>query len=350
MTITEAQVRLFLARVGDAAPPAPSLEQLRRAADRDAVERPSSFRPVALVAAGVVVVAGIVGVASVASGPEAPMPPAASLPADPPGPLFVLPTDLEANPVSEGSVSMWDPDADPPAGTIQWAALGTSTGDGYERLIGVWSLGPDARVEELLSLGEWDRLNTVGTPTFVRSLGDRGVMIVQQRNDTRWLRLTSSGVDQAELVRLLSEIQISDTGDITLTSSAHTVIASGIETATSRSGTGFTVTAPDGSYWVETGGLSNPLATLGVVGDRVGTITIGDRRGWLVSEDTAGGLTPYAVAWSATQQRIIAVGTNSDRTATAADLIHLAEQLEIVDETAWRNALPNATTETEPSR
>lgn len=348
MTITDQQIRSFLARVGDAAPPAPEFDACNRAASsRPTSQHHRSPRMIASVVAGLLIVVGVGGLASVVRDSEpASESNAPPLPADPPGPLFVLPADLAAFSVSAGTVSVPEPNIDPPQGSYQWALLGTSVDGGFENLVGVMLMGSDARVDELLALGDWDQIETPTGPAHVmRSEGGGIGMVVQQRG-TQWVRLTASDAEATGLVEMLSEIEISDTITISTTSTTRTAIARGTEVIAQTGVTvGFTASGPGGSFVIETATLRDPLAVLGPVGDRAERIEIGDRTGWLISQRTEHGLIPYSLIWSATEQRIIAVGTNSDLPTDVANLLRLAEQLKIVDETTWRAAIPDATTE-----
>lgn len=349
MTATDQQIRTFLARIGDAAPPAPEFEQLlRRPSNPAPTPRGRSPRLIPAVAVGLLLAVGIAGVASVVRDPDpgtAPM--GSALPADPPGLLFVLPADLDTFRVSDGTVSVPDPDGDWPTGNYRWAAIGTPVDGGYEDLVGALSMGTNGRVEELLSLGEWDEVDTSTGPAYISRASLDVDSVVQQRG-THWLLLTASDAEQTDLVQVLSDIQISESGTISLSSSGRVVFTRGVETvrADNQSSTGFTVTVPDGSFWVETFTLSSPLLAPRLVGERIEHIVIGGRNGWLISRRTEQGLTPHALAWSATPRRVVSVTTNSDRPIDTADLVDLAQQLNIVDEPTWRAALPNATTET----
>ncbi len=100
MTITDDEIRTFVGRVGDAAPPAPDLDQLLgqpREAGTFAGQRPSRVWVAA--AAAVLVVGGLVAIATLRPGPaEAP---AAPLIADPP-PLTGLPFPVAPTMIPDG--------------------------------------------------------------------------------------------------------------------------------------------------------------------------------------------------------------------------------------------------------
>lgn len=349
MSITDQQIRSFLARLGDAAPPAPDLDRLTGRAGPVTVtgRHRSAPRALAGIAAGVLLIVGVAAVAATQreSSPGT-LPASAPLPPDPPGPLFVLPIDVDASPVSGGYVHLPDPEADLLVGTYLWAALGTPSDGGYDEVVGAWSLGDDARVDEFLSLGVWDEVETSTGPAHIWRTEPLSHSVIVQQRGTRWIRLAAAAVDDDELVQLLPAIELTETGTISVQSDERVVFAQGGESATPDLSTGFSVGHPGGEFWIETASMSHPLAAIGVVGDRVEPMMIGSQPGWLIAHQTEQGPTPYAVVWSATPRRIIAVGTSTDSRPELAELLDLAWNLQIVDESTWRAALPGATTET----
>jgi hypothetical protein len=302
---------------------------------------------VPLVAAGVLLIVGAIGVAAAMRGFESESASVATpLPPDPPGPLFVLPGDLVRYPVSAGTISVADPAIRWPSGSYQWAAVGTKRDVGYDDVVAITVLGEDGRVDELLELGEWNDIDTATGIVHERQTSTVSE-IVQQRGD-RWIRLMSPHPDDtSKLVDLLSTLSLGESTDaIELTTGPYEIIEQGRELVRPPQNTTITVTAPVGQYWIETTSLSNPLATVGAIGDRIVPTNIGDHHGWLISRDTGHGVEPYAVIWRATPHRVIAVGTSADRTGTLDELVDVATQIGVVDETIWREALPQAQTET----
>lgn len=345
MTLTDEQIRSFLARLGDAAPPAPDFDQLvESTGPGQSASLRCMPRAVALTAAFALVAVGVIGVAlagrDTESASDSDLP---DLPADPAGPLFVLPTDLDTYEVSAGQLSVPNPAESGREAGYQWAVIGRPADGGFDDPVGVMVLGPDARVDELLALGEWEEVGTSNGRAHVLRSGPGDVDMAVQQRESDWLRLTAPGTNDVDLADILDEIEVAASGTISIMSGTHTVLGQGTETVNTVSGIGFTAVGRGRSFWIETAAMSSPLAAFGPVGSRVEPIAIGTSMGWLISQRTTSGFTPYALVWSATPRRIIAVGTNADRPVDRSELVQLAEHMRIVDESTWRAALPDAT-------
>ncbi len=310
--------------------------------------RSGRTRRMSLVAASVLVVAGVVGVSLSIRGPGGDsVPVAAVLPPDPPGALFVLPVDLDRFPVSAGYLSVADPSVESPSGSYHWAAIGVPEDGGYGDLVGALSVGDGARLEEFIELGDWEQADTSSGPIYTRTISTQGPTFVVQERGDRVVRLTTPTANQTLLLRLLDQIDLTETGAIRIHDDQHIIFAQGIESAGPEASTAMTVTgSDDSSYWVETATLSNPLSVLGTIGDHIEPIRFAEHDAWLISNNTAAGRQPYGVLWAATPHRMVGVGPNSDRPPRLNDLTDVAKSLEIVDEEAWRLALPDAQTET----
>ena len=290
-------------------------------------------------AASVVVLAGVLGLLAVTrSTPTPPAPLNDSVSGnDPVGALFVLPDPIDAYQLANGysSTSRQDPNAPVETFTPNGLLLGVPDETGYTdlRSVSVYETSPvDA---------EWEQVDTSTGPAFI-SVSRPDIGVAQQRGD-QWILITTLNDEQAAL-ETLDDVTVDDAGDIVVdTDGADLVIIDDYPAPTGGDGYGtyFEATTSDGTrVVVETGTASSPLIPAASVASRIEPTQINGARAWTASR-TDDNSEWNGLVWSATPNRIVAISGET----TPAEIRRLAESLLVVEQTAWQQALPEATME-----
>ncbi len=255
-------------------------------------------------------------------------------PADPPGPLYVLPA-LEAGlEVAHGNVTELELPADQiPTHRI---VVGTRSGDTYQHLATITvGVGP----HELRPGQDWEPIELDNGPAL--AVDGFLTSVAQQQNGT-WVKVIT-GPDRLPYATALIQAVTIDTDDrLQLTSDAPAQLLQAINPPP----TGTYVTTfyeiatgnSTNSIVVETATATEPLSIATSFGEDLTVAPIRDTIGWQMTRHDADGEW-NAVAWRATPNRMIFVSGH----APLHEITAIAETLNIIDEATWQQALPDHT-------
>ena len=254
-----------------------------------------------------------------------------ALPADPPGALFVLPPSGDGLVLSDASIFAGSPAQ---TGVVHAMVVGRPDGDGFADIVGITD--PFDRPGRP-SADAWAEIETPAGTVSVSTSGP--AMAIQQRGD-RWVALTNA-VDEQTITELLEAVALTAAGISFEPVDGFVQVGTFRDVRPLEQSTQYTAALPDGgaSFIVSTATASSPLI-VALLAERIEPITINGHDGWLVSMKSDGG-SLHEVVWQATANRV--AGVSGD--ATDAQLVDLAQRLQLVDEDAWTKALPGYTRE-----
>lgn len=288
-------------------------------------------------AAGLLVVAGVLGVAAVTRPTPTPAVPLTDpvRTADPTGALFVLPDPVENYRLANGylSTTLQDPNASAETSAPNGVVVGVVDGTGYTDLRAI-------SISETSPIGNTGskRVETSTGPAFISS---EPITVVAQQRGTQWVGVATLADEQLAL-GMLDVTTVDETDGITVDVQTAGLVV--IEDYQQRTGsdtytTYFAATTAEGAViTVETATSPTPLFAVASIADRIEATEIDGTGAWIASRDDGGGEW-NALVWRATPNRIVVVSGQTE----LAEIRRLAESLQIVEQAAWRRALPDAT-------
>ena len=288
-------------------------------------------------AAGLLVVAGVLGVFAVTRPTPSPAVPLTDpvRTTDPNGALFVLPEPIENYQLANGYLSTTLHDPNDPVETFapNGVVVGVVDGTGYTDLRSI-------SISETSPIGNTGskRVETSTGPAFIST---EPITVVAQQRGTQWVGVATLADEQLAL-GTLDVTTVDETDGITVDVQAAGLVV--IEDYQQRTGsdtytTYFAATTAEGAViTVETATSPTPLFAVASVADRIEATEIDGTGAWIASRDDGGGEW-NALVWRATPNRIVVVSGQTE----LAEIRSLAESLQIVEQAAWRRALPNAT-------
>lgn len=277
-----------------------------------------------ILAAAVVAVLGLVGAGWLAglSGSD----PTASLAADPPGPLFVLPDEDSGLSIATG----WAETFAPLDTVVEVAILGRTDGDTVNDVMVV-----AAATDQPQPVDGWEEVQTP-TGVVIHQL-DMEAWTAVARQSGRWWIQVMAGPDRfTEAVELLDRAAIGPEGGIDLPDDETDRILERISAPPGNelTATYLRVEAPTvGGSDIEVETASSPTALIipGVLGAQLTATTVQGLPAWnIVRVDDDGEWN--VLAWRATANRIVAVSGH----APIENVRVVAESLRAVPEEQWR--------------
>lgn len=295
---------------------------------------PSRSRWVGAVAAAAVVLAGAVGLVGISRARDDAA--TVTIPDDPSGPLFVLPAASSGLTLTNATVSSDELAAeDQPVDRV---LVGTAAGDTITDFALV-RVDSRRRPDDL----DWTMVDSPTGEVAVAE-SDLSTLLSQQRGDF-WVNMeAATDVDHA--LSVLASIVVSESGHLDLEADAAVAIISRPPNPTGVVTSVYTdVDDPGGRFpvAVETLSSTDPLATASRVGGSAEPLVAANALGWHLYRDDVDGQWNGFV-WQATADQMVAVSGH----VGLDEIIEVAESLEIVDESTWRAAIPNATFTTDP--
>lgn len=263
-----------------------------------------------------------------------------ALPPDPPGPLYVLPADLDDVVLGSADRWMWQLSSD--VATFDVLA-GRPDGSGFVDLVGI-SVAPWSPMSMADPAEDWTTIETAdGTvhvqpsPFFgvVRRQGDLWITVSPRHADLR-TEPSSDAIDAA--VAVLDAVQLDADGWPTLSEASGLAVIDRYEMPSSAGFTTYYEATTDSvRYVVETG--SGGLGLAARVADRIEPIEIGGLEAWVLQEHGPN-LRPTGLVWRATPNRIASVDVSTDAPTDIdpEELLTFAEQLVAVSEAEWEAA------------
>jgi len=265
-------------------------------------------------------------------------------PLDPTAPLYVLPTtgsgvEVPGGPdVENGSVTRTTNPAD--WTPLYYVVLGTPSADGFRDLVSV-RLGVGLPPISRGNPGNAARTQ-VDAPSGLAEVELSGpvAVVTQQRRDM-WLRVMAPRDRADAAVALLTDITVNGDNTIGLGDTAPMQIlnAGPLISRSMHALTSFNVSLVERgeTLTVETGSSPSTLGSAVALGGTTSLVSVNGLEAWRVTRQDVEGEW-NAVSWRATPGYSIAVSG----IASLDEIIKVAESLEIVDETTWRAALPQA--------
>lgn len=292
-------------------------EELHRVLDAAPPRRRRVWMPAVAAAAVVLVGSGaLIVIANVGDDPERTV---SQQPADPPGPLYVLPEGLEGWVASNGYASSGDVVGEPTQGVIIARPIGDHWVDPVQVIVGV-SLASRALDAEPVELS-----------TGVAHVYEDGHAAWQQRGDQLLLTYSDTG-DTPAMLRALEDLQLDADGSPTLSAGSSLDVIGSYQFSSPQHTTYYELHSLGSDFIdVETSNASGPLGGFGSRSDaqlsrfpRIGV------DGWhITAEDVDGEW--HAIAWMATPHRVVAVSGH----VPFETVRRVAESLVIVDEETW---------------
>lgn len=303
-------------------------------------------RRVVMAAAAALIVAGAAALAQVgardtdqATQTEPAAQVSAALSPDPPGPLYVLPADLDGVVLRNADRSTWQLPADV---TTFDVLAGRPDGSGFVDLVGIsvasWS---PASGED--PAGGWTVIETadgtvhVGPSPFLRATRRHGDVWITV--EPRYADLTqepsSDAIDAA--VAVLGTVELDADGRPMLSEATDLVVIDHYEMPASAGFTTYYDAWAGGvSYVVET--APGGLGSLARLADRVEPIELGGVPAWLLEDDQYG-LVRAALMWRATPHRVVAIDARTD--VDIETLLAFAAGFVTVSAAEWEAAFPD---------
>lgn len=287
--------------------------------------------------AGLLVVAGVVGVMAVTRPTPSPAVPLTDpvRTADPNGAFFVLPEPIEDYQLANGYLSTTLQDQNDSVETFarNGVVVGVVDGAGYTDLRSI-------TISETSPIGNTD-VRQVDTSTGPAFISNEPITMVAQQRGSQWLGIATLA-DEHLALDMLDVTTVDETNGIAIDMQAAGLVV--LEDHQQRSlsdsyQTYFEATTADGALiTVETGTTSSPLLSVASVADRIESTQIDGTGAWIASRDDGDGEW-NALVWRATPNRIVVLSGQTE----IAEIRHLAESLQVVEQAKWLQALPSAT-------
>lgn len=259
----------------------------------------------------------------------------ATLPAEPGGPLFVLPTEASGLALTNGNVSIAELTSDDLP--IDQMIVGIVDGDVITSPARVTVTDEQGPVDV-----DWTTVDTEsGAASVVES--DLWTIVTQQRGGY-WLQVQTTG-DAADAQFVLAAVVVDISGRVDLDrSTTLTIVERPAAVPGPATGVYTDVDDPtdDHSIVVETASSVTPLAIISRIGESAEPIVVDNTLGWSTTHEDPDGAW-YGVVWQVTPDHIVAVSGHTD----LDEVLAVANSLEVVDEATWRAALPTAVFTTE---
>ncbi len=291
-------------------------EPHRPAASGHARRRHRRLAAAGLALAGI----GSTALATTMGADQAAAPASYASPVDPPGALFVLPSD--ATTAANGSVSQIALQSH--AGTV----VGTVDGDGYRDPVSV--VVTDHRPDP--AAGDWRTVELATGPALVDDSAEWYVGARQQRGE-RWLLVAEDANGSPRVPDVLDQLRLDEHGDVQPRAGSALTVIGRYRSDLTGTGESTYLEVGDGivvETWPASDALDGPIG----LADTIEPMVVGGVLGWRLTRDDSDGAW-NAVTWMGAPHRVIGVSGH----APLAMVLAVADDLVGASEATWRAAV-----------